>query len=71
MQIYGMRRPGGVVRHIVLLGRPVPKYSQAVALCGVAVATMDLADTVGQTCRNCLRHPKFNLQAAEEVRGGG
>lgn len=71
IQTWGMRRPGGRVRHIVRLEKRAPKYSPRLALCGVGVETMDLADTVGETCRNCLRHLRFNLrEEGADARGG-
>lgn len=60
IQIYGMRRPGGRVKHIVQVEKKPPKYSKVKALCGVWCDSMDLADTVGETCRACMEHPKFN-----------
>ena len=66
IQTYGMRRPGGRVRHIVQLEKPVRRYTRAFALCGVPVETMDLADTVGGTCQRCLDNPKFNEQEGED-----
>jgi hypothetical protein len=60
LQIYGMKRPGGTVKHIVQIEHKPPKYSRRFALCGTPVETMDLADTIGGTCQRCLNHPKFN-----------
>lgn len=60
IQIYGMRRPGGRVKHIVRVEVKPRKYSKVKALCGVWCDAIDLADTVGPTCAACMEHPKFN-----------
>lgn len=68
IQTWGMRRPGGRVRHIVQTDREQPKYAGMFSLCGLFVETMNLADTVGETCQNCLKHPKFNAKEVNSER---
>ena len=59
IQQYG-RSSTGRVRHIVQSKCGLQNGSRTWALCGAAVMVIPLGLTVGDTCKLCMKNPKFN-----------